>query len=288
MKRKLFLEAWHGMGDNIYLRPFARELTHLGELWVQTPWPELYEDLPVHFVHPETDLRTQRKNVERQPASRWSQVPRLAQHLRPYLDRSALSIIAGIAAMIPLGEEGLIFDLPDHGPSPVTSSKPIAVIRPVVVRKEWQNEARNPPPGYLRIAAAKLRERGFHVVSIADLEGKAEWLVAPRPPADEVFHHGELVIEQLVALVRHAAIVVGGVGWILPMAIATKTPLIIVAGGNGRHNSPERLISLGMDDSQVRWIMPDNYCRCGDMMHQCDRRIRYFGRRFSRTLEEVA
>lgn len=53
--------------------------------------------------------------------------------------------------------------------------KPVAVIRPATVRKEWANPARNPDPKYLADAARELRKH-FYVVSLADLEeGEECW-----------------------------------------------------------------------------------------------------------------
>lgn len=287
MKPPAFLRAWDGLGDSIYLRPFVRALASRRELYLATPWPELFEDLPVKFVRPKTPLRTQRKNELRQPDDRWVELPPGTKKIRPYILADGRSVPKGIADRIPLRGRPFIFDLPDFGPSPITSEKPIAVIRPVTVRGEWRNEARNPGPEHVYEAGWGMTLDGFHIVSVADLRKGEEWMLSPVPPAHQAFHQGELGIKDLVSLIRHAAIVVGGVGFILPMAIATRTPAIIIAGGNGAHNNPKRLIGMGMDDSKVRWIFPDNFCMCDRNDHGCDKRISDFDEKFSAALQEL-
>lgn len=78
------------------------------------------------------------------------------------------------------GKVASVFDLPSFGESAVQPDKPVAVIRPATVRKEWANPARNPDPKYLAEAARELRKH-FYVVSLADLEKGEEWLVGEPP-----------------------------------------------------------------------------------------------------------
>ena len=161
------------------------------------------------------------------------------------------------------------------------------MIRPNVVREEWKNTSRNPDPQYMATAAYMLRAAGYYVVSVADLEPGEERLDAPEPASDESYHRGEYGIEQLFELMEHAAVVVGGVGFILPVAIAYGTPLIIIGGGNGGHNAPERLVGHGMDGSKARFIMPDDYCRCLSYDHDCPKHISAFEAKFAVALDEV-
>ena len=62
----MIIRSMLGLGDNIYQRAFIQDITE--QVYLNTPWPELYADLPhVHFVKRETTLRTQAKNMSRQP-----------------------------------------------------------------------------------------------------------------------------------------------------------------------------------------------------------------------------
>lgn len=273
-----------GLGDNIYQRAFVRHLD--AEVYVDTPWPELYADLAhVHCIRAETKLRTQVKNITATDHE-WSVAPRRAQVMRVGYGNSEFvrgSIIDAMARCFGIGRP--TFDLPDFGPSPIKSDRPVAIIRPVTARKEWLNTARNPLPDYVNQAADELRRRGFYVVSVADLKDGEEWLVGDAPSADLVLHKGELNITQLLAAIQHAAVVVGGVGWIVPACIAASTSLYCILGGNLAHNAPKKITNPSMDLSKVGWAWPDKPCRCSVKQHDCNKVINGFDDHFRAWLD---
>lgn len=277
--RPAVIGGWRGIGDAIYLRPAVRAQSAHRAVYLETAWPELFDDLPVKFVRREMALRTQRKNIESLPRETWSELPVDAERIRPRQTWAFGSIPGSIRESVPFLGEPFVFDLPPAGPSPVQSEKPIAVIRPVTLRREWLNPARAPAPEYVAAASEHLRTAGFHVVSVADVDGEAEWIEGPEPVADEVFHKGDLSLGNLMALVNSAAVVVGGVGFIVPMCIAYGTPLVVICGGCGRSNNPEWL-TAGLDTSRVRWLVPDEYCMCSREDHDCPKAISDFDVRF--------
>lgn len=276
LARPLLIQGMKGLGDNIFQRPFVRAACAGGRpVYLETPWPELYADLPVRPVVTGTTLRTQRRNEQRQAASTWSSPPARADVVRVGYGHTQLrngSITRAMGKVLPLGRTPFAFDLPDMGPSPVkaaeTRGRPIAVIRPVTVRSEWRNEARNPRPEYLRDVARWLMPT-HHVVCVADLAAGAEWLDGELPDHHVGFLKGELDVRQLLALVAAADLVVGGVGWIVPAAIALKRPAFVVLGGQGGHNAPEKITDPRMDLSRIGWARPRNFCRCENMRHRC-------------------
>lgn len=279
----LLIRGMRGLGDNIYQRGFVRALPGA---YLDTPWPELYEGLDVHCVRAATSLRTQAKNVRRS-RHRWAHPPSRVREMRigyGHADLRAGSIIGTMRRQF--GVDHPVFDLPDFGPSPQAGR--YAVIRPVTVRTEWRNEARNPDAGHIAQAAQVLRRRGYTVVSVADLAAGAEWAVEPLPEADITWHAGELDICRLLALVQRAALVVGGVGWIVPACIAAQVPLYCVLGGHGGHNAPERITDPRMDLSRVGWAMPDAFCRCSDMRHACRKGIGNFNGKFEQWMDQNA
>ncbi|MDZ4373555.1 MAG: hypothetical protein U1C74_19315 [Phenylobacterium sp.] len=270
----LFVEGMKGLGDNIYQRPFVAAACRDRRVWISTPWPEIYADLPVRFVRTGTTLRTQAANEARQPAGLWTRPPGNAVRARPFYAGRELRAGSIPTAMARAFRHAgpVTWDLPDMGPSPVTSDKPIAVIRPVTVRSEWRNESRNPRPEYLRwISRALLASH--HVVVLAHLKSGQEWLAGELPHHHQALTAGELDVRQMLALVRDADLVVGGVGWIVPAAIALKTRAFIVLGGQGGHNAPERITAPGMDLGRIGWATPKAYCRCEDMRHPCNKLI---------------
>ena len=273
----------HGMGDNIYQRAFVREI---GErVYLHTSWPQLYRDLPNVFpVKPKTRLRTQLKNILVQPSEIWHQAPSLPAKRIRYGNASFKQGSILDAMQKCFGVKPKIFDLPEFD-RPVIS-EPYAVVRPVTVRSEWTNIARNPYPEYVCEASEILRAKGYRVVSVADLQDGAEW-AEQLPDFDEAYHSGELSFEQLMGLVQGASVVVGGVGWIVPATIAAGVALITILGGHGGHNAPEKITGASMDLSKAHWIYPDNFCRCSNMLHDCDKTITNFRQKFEDALNAV-
>ena len=264
-----------GLGDNIYQRAFVRVLAEQRPVYLRTPWPELYEDLPaVHFVRDETPLRTQAKNLARQDASRWSPAPERCIPRRIAYGAGHLRQGSIVDAMrLGFKCEPGTFDLPATGESlPFASDRPIAVVRPVTARREWLNVARNPRPEYVAEIAASLLALGYFVVSVADVADGAEWFVGDPPPCTIALHSGELSVRQLFTLIRTASVVVGGVGWVVPACIATGTPLFCILGGQGGHNAPSRILDRSMSLDRVSFTEPDRFCRCENMRHECDKR----------------
>jgi len=275
-RERLHVHGMWGMGDNIYSRPFVRAAAAKYEVWLETPWPELYADLDIKFVNRSRNLRTQLKNIARQPPERWSPLPSRIREIRiGYFALAAHSIINCMQRHwfnVGIAFDPVLFDLPDMGPSPVVSERPIAVVRPVTVRKEWRNEARNPKPEYVAQIAASLMET-HHVVAVADIQSEHEWAIGELPPAHQYLIHGELPIRQLLALVHDADIVIGGVGWIVPAGLALKVKTFIILGGHGGHNRPAVLTDPRLNLSRLGFAMPDRFCRCTHMLHNCDKRM---------------
>ncbi len=269
------------MGDNVYSRPFVRAVAKQYQVHLESPWPELYEDLDIRFVLGKRRLRTQLKNIARQRPERWFRPLPMREVKVSYGSdlTAATSIITALErrwhSALRVGFDPALFDLPDMGPAPVLPGprdRPIAVVRPVTVRMEWRNEARNPLPEYVNAIAAELMAT-HTVVVVADLEPGQEWAVGELPPAHRYFVFGELAVRELLALVREANVVVGGVGWIVPAGLALRTKTFVVLGGHGGHNAPEKITDPRLDLSWIGFAMPEAFCRCTSMLHNCDKRI---------------
>lgn len=276
----LVIRGQWGLGDNIYARPFIRAASARFDVFLDTPWPELYADLRIQFIRGERKLRTQMKNVMRQSADRWATPPKAAREIRlgyGGFDLKARGIVRTLENQLPLGGQPFVFDLPPlpHAPvsfASVKPKKPIALVRPVTVRREWRNEARNPEPIYVNRLADHLRKT-HNVVAVADLAEGEEWLVGNMPPCDREFVHGELDVMKLLALTAAADIVLGGVGWIVPASLAAGVKVFIVYGGHGGHNAPAIITDPRIDCSRMGFAIPERFCQCQLMMHRCDKRI---------------
>lgn len=258
----MIINGMLGLGDNLFERPFIKALPK--PVYLSTPWPFLFHDIPgVHFIRPQTTLRTQAKNIARH--ADWVMPPgrQPTRQIRYGTEGIIPGMIASFGVMP--GE----FDLPPLPPSPETGK--YVVVRPATVRSEWRADTRNPDPSYIAAAAAEAQRRGYRVIGVADLQEQQEWASAPLPPADYAYYKGELPVEQLLALVKGAAAVIGGIGWLVPAALSAKVPAWIICGGQGGYNAPELITPK--DQSNITFAVPDNFCRCRQKIHNCDKRI---------------
>lgn len=288
-RRPVLLYGRCGLGDNVYWRPLVRRAAQDHEVYLETPWPELYADLGgVRFVKPrKTKLRTQLKNIARhQHVFVRPPVGRSLRLKYEWKDLPASNIFALMERRLGLKADPFRFDLPDFGPSPIETDQPVAVLRPATERAEWLNRARNPDPMYIGRAAELLREAGFYVVLAADLEPGMEWMLG-EPPFSAAVLDPKPGIVPLLAAIQHAAVVVGPAGFIVPACLAFRTPLIVIGGGQGARNHPDRLIDPRMDASRARFILPDPYCGCEDPLHDCSKDIPDFDAQFMTALEEL-
>jgi len=263
MARELFVHSMRGLGDNIYQRAFIKQLGC--NVWMDTPWPEIYRGLPVRFVMPKTNLRTQLKNISK--IGSWEKAPPGIRQIK--ISYSTRGIIRDMARCF--GVNHGEFDLPALPAAIVPGN--YVVVRPVTVREEWRADTRNPLPEYIEQAAIEMRRRGYTVVSVADIEQGKEWIVGKAPPADITYHGGELSTEQLLSLIAGAKAVIGGIGWIVPACISAKVPALILCGGQGGFNAPELITARSMDLSKMTFFVPDKFCRCTQKQHSCNKVI---------------
>ena len=264
----MIIAGMNGLGDGLFQRAFVKNLR--APVYLQTPWPELYSDIPgVHFVRSATRLRTQQKNLARQAATVWERQPSGAVRQISYGKEGIMNGMRGA-----FGVEPAELDLPPLPPSPVDGD--YVVVRPVTIRAEWVAESRNPLPEYVARAAAVAKDAGLTVVSVADLVPGVEWALDPLPVADIQYHAGELDVLNLLSLVANARAVIGGIGWIVPAVLAARVPAFIVCGGNGGFNAPALIAGPPLDSSRVHFAIPDRFCRCTVARHNCDKRISGF------------
>jgi hypothetical protein len=271
----LILHGMQGLGDNLYQRAVLKQ--YPSTVFLQTAWPQIYADMTnVVPVRPTTRLRTQAKNAARHGV-RYKREP-IGRHVAWHYSQSpTLSMLQSLSQGLGMAPEAFDMAGPVY-PVPEVVARPYVVVRPVCLRNEWTSDSRNPLPEYVAEAVDELRQH-FAIVSVADLAERHEWALPPLPRADVVLHKGELPIEQLLGLVRGASALVGGVGWIVPAALAYRVPLMLIFGGWGFSNGPHRIFGPGVDHGFVDEVYPDAFCRCNENRHACDKRISGFGDR---------
>lgn len=278
MPEKLYFDGMHGIGDNINQRCFVKALAQKGhEVWLKTPLPEIYADIPnVHFVHANSPLRTQ-KLSEQCSQVQFEPEPPGVPRQRIFYGNGHLQQGSIFDAMTEqFGVSPAQLDLPSYTPANIrtTSGKPLAVIRPTTERKEWHNASRGPLNQYINEVAQQLAIAGFHVISVADVQEGQEWIPDSEPFAHQKFHHGELSIWEMLALVEQADIVLTGPCVIMHAALAYQRPMICLGGGNGGNNHHLKVTDPScMDLSSSLFVYPDNFCNCQEMKHGCDKTI---------------
>ncbi len=276
-----------GLGDTIYMRPLVLNQFDLyDQVFLHTPWPELYRDTDVQpLYYDNLALRCQVRSMDAY-AGEWAEVPDVkARAVRWMLARPELNVATDLErSFAPDGRYHM--SLPSFreewplGPVRTGSAQPLAVIKPNTLRKEWLVPARNCGPSYMARAARHLMGAGYHVVTVASMEDGLEWLDGDPVPCHEDFTHGELTISELCALVESAALCVASPCFLLPLAMAYRTPFLGVLGGNLRHNAPEYVTDPRMSLDLVRWIWPAEPCYCPNRLHKCARNVREFGCKF--------
>lgn len=274
MNTALFIEGMFGLGDSIYQVPIVHELCRRHpHVYLRTPWPQLYSAQGLHFVKPVTSLRTQARNATQQSKRYVTTTPRNYTLAR-------LSYVAGQRQGVPLFR-GLVQSV--RHLLPLTfhyniQSRPAClsrgnyvVIRPPTLRREWLAPSRNPLMAYIQEAIDHLNAAGVPTIVVADIHAPEEIYDGPRPlNATEYMENGQLDLPSLLQLVYGARFVVGGVGFLAPMAMSLQTPALIVHGGAGGWNAPAHIDAPG---GHLTHLLPDQYCLCKQHHHTCNKQI---------------
>lgn len=271
---QLLIHGMWGLGDNIYQRPFVRQLARNFEIILETPWPEIYSDIGIKFVKGDRRLRTQLHNMARQDQTIWYEKPCVAHAISiKYGDSSFAcgSIINAMERCFTTDFDVSLFNLPKQNDL-LNKPKPYILVRPVTERKEWFNSARNPLPEYIFEIVEQLKDN-YQIILIADLAHNEEWALPPLPFSHIQYLYGEISTRGLMELVLNAAAIIGPVGWIVPASLAANVPAFVVLGGQGAHNAPEKITDPRMDLSKIGFGVPDNLCMCNNMRHECIKTI---------------
>jgi len=274
-----------GLGDAVWMRPFVRQAAKQWSVYVDTSWPELYADLPARVVRRMGGLRLQRHHGDKHPAETWAKLP-VARPVNLRYRWSQLnrrSMLADMEELSRIRPTPLTLDLPLLPESPVSGR--YAVIRPPAARLDYPGPAREPLGEYIHTAAETVRE-SLPLVSLgAFVPGLEEPTCSV--PADIRFEHGELSLLQALAVVANADLVVTSPGWMIPVGLAAGVRVIVIAGGCGGRNNPEAIVDRRIP-SRVTWILPDEYCRCRNRLHDCPKTITNFADRFAAALNVQA
>lgn len=276
-----------GLGDAVWMRPFVRAAASRWTVYVDTSWPEMYADLPATVIRRKGGLALQRHHGDKHPAETWAKAPARAWPISLRYRWSELnrrSMLAEMELVSGLRPDPLVLDLPPL-PTPPVSGR-YAVIRPPAARLDYPGPAREPLLEYMVHAAEAVQATGLPLISLGAFVPGLE-APAGTVPADIRYEQGELSLMRALALVAGAEVVVTSPGWMIPVGMAAKVPVIAIAGGCGGRNNPEAIVDSRLD-SRVTWLLPDQYCRCRNRIHECPKVITDFGARFAAALNTEA
>ena len=283
----VYIDGMWGIGDNLHQRAPIRQLMKDSEVWLSTCHWQLYHDLVaegLHLVFKSTRLRAQSKTIEREqeffkkaPVEPGNTRRIKLWYKKEQIDRYG-SILETMMAECGVPGKG-DFSLPIPADWRVraealkaswnTGGKPIMLYRPVVRRREWNGESRNPDPAAYA-ALYEAARQGYFTVSIADLEPKLEWIVGDEQPADIKFHAGELDFTEMAALFSIADIGFFNAGFAPVLAQAVGLKSIVVYGGRESYRTTQ---AAGAHLAPTLGIDPINPCDCHTERHGCDKRI---------------
>jgi hypothetical protein len=278
-----------GFGDSIYKRPFVKQLQG-HDIFLYTPFPELYSDLKVKFCRPHTKLKTQRKNIDKHDALKtWTEE-------KPYGYNLAMSYTSGLSTgnvieamegwvelesfdfTIPVVEEGI-----ERAKEIISKvDKKVCILRLPSVRNEWACESRNPEPRYFQEIIDAYNDR-FYFISIGDC-GENEYLVGEYTGIDLELHNSQLSLWEAVNLMRLSDLIVSIPCFTLPLSIAYGLKAFFIYGGYVKH---DRLIDKRMNLSTIGYIEPSPFCNCVKNNHNCNKEINGLLWRFDEYLHRV-
>lgn len=278
-----FLRCMQGMGDAVYTHAIVKALVASGAAVTMTcSWPQLYHDLPVGMVRPDTDLRTQADNVTRWPG-RWvaptGRRVSLGYNISHFNQGTCIPrALLASTSLLPNTQLDFSIEPSESAKSSLESleafpdGRPIGIIRPCTTRAEWYNAARPCRQEYLQYVIDTFPD--VYWIEIGWISaGQEELFGPPLRGVSRSYLLGELSFDQLLATWWVADIAVSPVGFALPLGLALGTPTCILYGGDVPENL---LLDRDHDLTKYRSVKPDPFCACYQKRHsddQCNKNL---------------
>jgi ADP-heptose:LPS heptosyltransferase len=282
----VLVKCFEGIGDNIYTLPFVKILAKSNQVYIKTPLPKIFKDVPnIKFIKfDDITYRTQQKSLIDDDTI-YSILPKniYKTYTPQYAGKELLenSIVGSFYKQ---------FDIPYHTtiewklPSfkselgnflnKIPKNRKIAIIRPATIRKEWRVSTRNANSNYIAWCCKILNEAGYYTIAIADLSAGEEWLADNIDvPAELKLYKGELGIYGTLELLKHAEIVIGGSGFCIPATVSSDTNLFLILGGRLLYDGISKTLHPSMNLNKIGIAYPDLPCKCSLNEHNCNKSI---------------
>jgi hypothetical protein len=261
------IDSYFGFGDNIYHIPFVHKLAQTGEVFIYTPFPELFQFKNVHCLKPVTNLKLQLKNMNGNglySSKRYDSGKRIRFNYGADLKKKTL--IQSFESIVPLNGEFFF----EFNPKPsakvdeimkrvAASGKKLCVVRIPSVRKEWPNANRNGKMEYFQLCIDALKD-SHYFVSVGDI-GNGEVFDGQEPRAiDECRDRAtdnHLGIWEVMDLCGRSDLILSIQCNMIPIAQLLRKRAFIIYGGYVPHAplSDARLHQIG-------YVQPEPFCFC--------------------------
>lgn len=268
------IDGYFGFGDNIWHIPFVHHLAKTGEVYMTTPFPELFqfpqERFDVYCKKPTTNLKLQLQNMTNnglysKSAGHKPNGQRLRFDYGSGL-KKGLSVIQSFESLVPLEGDFHFSFAPDRRSSVDEimrrvrdSGKKLCVVRLPSVRAEWANANRNCKMEYMQLCINHLK-REYYFLSIGDIGNQEEYDGTEPEGIDEKrdrHHVNHLGIWEVMDLINRSDMVLSIPCNVIPICQLLKKKAFIIYGGYVPHSPFEdpRLFPLG-------FVEPEPFCFC--------------------------
>ncbi len=270
--------SYIGLGDQVYLHAVLRELRGEHEVWVDTPWPALWEDIGVHPVKMGLcGLAAQDRERQRAPENVWTTPPVTALCYHTSYLATSTSIVEALRFGVGMQEDVLQrkidfrLRVPPHWFPRGFPPGDFVLFRPPSIRSVGTYLSRTPHVNVMRRVLRRLVDRGCHLIVIGDLAPAYEWLeddaLLTGCPDVQCYLRGELQCTEIAALAQAANLVVTSPCFLLPLSLSVGANVLCVYGG---HYPPSMLIprTAGVKPLYTE-LAPEPFCNCRDPLHVC-------------------
>jgi len=278
------IDGYFGFGDNIWHIPFVHHLSQKGEVFITTPFPELFQFPNVYCFKPTTNLKLQLENMTNNGLySKSSGHKPNGQRIRfNYGEgfKKGLNVLQSFESVIPL-EGNFHFEfIPERcmavdkiSQRVKESGKKLCVVRLPSIRKEWSNPNRNGKMEYFQLCINALKDR-YYFVSIGDI-GNQEDFDGPEPQGiDEKrdrHNVNHLGIWEVMDLIDRSDLVLSIQCNTIPICQILRKKAFLIYGGYVPHWPfvDPRLFPLCS-------VEPEPFCFCvqhGTDGHKCNKEV---------------
>jgi hypothetical protein len=232
------VSTMHGLGDSLYLRPVLKWFPEQRIINLLTPWPQVFHDFKnVRICLPQlTNLRTQTANMLKHielfnpsmpPNIRLTYDLQKNNIMHSYFDCLYPAQPSWVDMSFPVKDEWI-----QLAKGLIKNDKPICLIRPNTLRREWMSHARNCKNEYLQLFINKYAHK-YHFVTLASIDGHREWYEHDLTGIHQKIEN--IDIETTFGLFKIADVIVTAPCFWLPLGMSLNSKMLVLYGAHFSH-----------------------------------------------------